>query len=301
MRDSARVELKENPMNAIELCQRYFQAWMRRDAGAVLETMAPHGTYQDPTTPGPLSGEAFRGYMKTLWAAFPDLSFELGRIQALDDELVHGEWTMCGSNTGSLQGLPPTGKTVRVPGIDVIETGPDGIRRVTGYFDSALLPRQLGLNVIVQPHELGPFRFGTATAVRRSQPALPGALAVTELAAASDESVERIRELSRQIIVEQLQEPGFLSFTGAVVGRRLTTVSAWSSPHVLHAAMRRGTHAQAMREFFESGLAQGGSTAVFTPLRVGPFWRRCTACGKMSRLGEISGRCECGAALEALA
>jgi len=47
---------------------------------------------------------------------------------------------MTGTQTGPFAGLPPTGQTVRPPGIDVIETGQDGIRSVTGYFDSGSVP-----------------------------------------------------------------------------------------------------------------------------------------------------------------
>ncbi len=288
-------------MDSVELCQRYFKAWMRRDAGAILETIAPGGTYEDPTTPGPLGGEALRGYLGQLWAAFPDLGFELGRVQALDNRVVLGQWTMTGTNAGSLQGLPPTGKQVRLPGVDLIESGDLGIERVVGYFDSALLPRQLGLDVLVQPREIGPFCFGAASAVRRAQPALPGAVGVTEIVASSDEAVQRVRDLAREIVGEQLHNEGFLSFTGTVVGRRLTTLSCWTSAEALQAAMRGGAHVRSMREFFESPAIEGGSTGVYTRLRAGPFHRRCIACGRMASLPESGGWCGCGAALQAIA
>ena len=288
-------------MDPVETCMRYFQAWMRRDAGAVLETIAPGGTYQDPATPGPLAGEALRGYLRQLWAAFPDLGFELGRVHALDDHTVHGAWTMLGTNTGSLHGLPPTGRPVRLPGIDVIDVGSEGITRVTGYFDSALLPRQLGLDVVVQPKEAGPFRFGTASMVRRALPGVPQVLAFTELVAASDEGALRLRELGRSVALELSANEGLLGLTGAMVGRHLATVSAWSGLEQMQAAMRTGTHVRAMKEFFAAPDIEGGSTAVFGAQRVGPYYRRCGGCGRMATLAQPRGRCDCGAALEAVA
>ena len=288
-------------MDPINLSQRYFDAWIRRDADAILATIAPGGTYQDPTTPGPLSGEALRGYVQGLWAAFPDLRFELGQVHLIGARRVFAEWKMVGSNTGSMNGLPPTGKTVRLPGIDVIEIGSDGIHAVTGYFDSAVVPRQLGLDVIVQPSEIGPFRFGTGTVVRLSKPMSPGVVGITELLASSDEAVPHIRQLVRQTVIEQLQVPGFLAFTATVTGRRMTTVSMWDTQQSMRAGMSNGTHAQAMREFFGAGIAEGGSTSVFAPVRVGPYWRRCDACRQMTRLAERSGHCQCGEPLEAVA
>lgn len=288
-------------MDAIDLAQRYFAAWNRRDAGSVLETIAPGGTYRDPTTPGPLAGSAFRAYMQQLWSAFPDLHFELGPVHGLAGGKVHGEWTMIGSNTGSMLGLPPTGRAVCLPGIDVLQTSGQGITSVMGYFDSAALPRQLGLDVIVQPREVGPLRLGVASAVRRGWLADAQTLVVTELVARDDGGVAQIREQSRQIMGEQLGDAAFRSFTGAVVGHRLTTVSCWTSDEAMQAAMRRGSHAQAMREFFSSPQIEGGAIGIFTRLREGPQYRRCGSCGQMRAVSAARGACPCGAVLEPIA
>ncbi len=284
-------------MDPIALCNRYFQAWMRRDMTAILAAFSPGGTYRDPTTPGPIGGDALREHVARLWAAFPDLTFELGAVQRAGDSQVHGQWTMTGCNLGSLNGLPPTGKSVRLDGIDVIDLGADGIRGVRGFFDSAELPRQLGLDVIVQPPQIGPFHFGTGTVVRAGRPAAPGVLAVTEMIADSDAAVQSARELSRQTVIESLQSPGFLWFTSAAAGRRLTTVSMWDSASSMRAAMSGGTHAQAMRRFGE--FASAGVTSVFTPQRIGPYLQRCGACGRIARMAERQGACQCQASLHA--
>lgn len=286
----------------LAVSQRYFDAWRRRDAAAVAAMLAPGGTYEDPMTGGPVAGDAFKGYMEGLWAAFPDLDFELGEVHRVADGTVHAAWTMTGHNTGAFRGLPPTGRAVRTPGFDVIRVDGDGIRSVLGYFDSAVVPRQPGLDVVVQPRQIGPFSFGTSTVVRREQPVRPGVLAFTELIAASDEHVQPVRDLSRQTVIEQLGNPAFLGFTSAVAGRRMTTVSAWASHEALSAAMRAGTHAQAMRSFWHDGIAEAGVTAVYAPVRSGPHWRRCGACGAMARLDDMHGACRaCGAAVEAMA
>jgi steroid delta-isomerase-like uncharacterized protein len=284
-------------MDPITLCNRYFRAWMHRDMAAIAATFAPGGTYSDPTTPGPIGGDALREHVDRLWAAFPDLTFELGPVHGIGDSQGHAQWTMKGSNVGSLNGLPPTGKAIRLDGIDLFELGADGIRSVRGFFDSATLARQLGLDVIVQPPQIGPFLFGTSTVVRAGRPAAPGVVAVTELVADSDAAVRSVRDLSRQTVIESLQSPGFLWFTSATAGRRMTTVSMWDSADSMHAAMASGTHAQAMRSFGE--FASAGVTSVFTPQRIGPYLQRCDACGRIARLAERAGACECRASLRA--
>lgn len=282
--------------------QRYLEAWRHHDARTVLATLAPGGSYEDPLTGGPISGDALQAYMAGLWSAFPDLDFEPGRVHRLDDNTVLATWVMFGHNHGAFQGLPPSGRQVRLEGVDLITGGDEGIARVRGYFDSAVVPRQLGLDVVVQPREIGPFLFGTSTAVRRERPATPSVLAFTELIAASDAHVQPLRELSRQIAIEQLPNPDFLGLTAALQGRRMSTVTAWNSHDALSLAMRKGSHAQAMQSFFKDGVAAGGYTAVFAAVRTGPWWRHCDECGAMSRLLEPEGHCNgCGAPLHALA
>jgi steroid delta-isomerase-like uncharacterized protein len=296
------METQMSSEDTLSRARRYFDAWRQRDAAAVLATLAPGGTYEDPLTGGPIAGPALASYMQALWAAFPDLDFTVGTVHAVGEHGVHASWRMQGRNSGSFNGLPPTGREVDLPGIDVLEGSPDGLVSVRGYFDSAVVPRQLGLDVLVQPRELGPFQFGASTLVRRPQPAVPGVLAFTELVASGDAHVQTIREASRQIVVEQLGNEDFLGFTASVAGRRMTTVSAWRSQVAMSAALRGGTHAQAMQRFYADGIAEGGYTAVYAPVRHGPWWRRCAACGAMSRLATPEGCCsECKAPLSALA
>ena len=200
-----------------------------------------------------------------------------------------------------MNGLPPTGRSVDLPGVDLIRVGERGIEMVEGYFDSAVVPRQLGLQVLVQPTGIGPFRFGSSIVVRTGKPGRPGCVSTTELLARSDEEVGRIRETSRQIATELLGTPGFIGFTGTVDGLRMRTFTEWESADAMQAAMRSGTHAKAMREFFGSGLAEGGSTGTWQPLRLGARWRRCPSCETMTRLDGDAGTCGCGEPLNAVA
>src|SRR5262245_18226384 len=115
-------------MSSLDVAHRYFDGWNHRDAEAVLATMAPDGTYRDPTTRGPLSGEAFAAYMEGLFTSFPDVSFEIASVGQAAPDLVAAQWVMRGTNTGSMYGLPPTGKPVTVHGADFIRVAGDTIR-----------------------------------------------------------------------------------------------------------------------------------------------------------------------------
>ena len=118
----------------------------------------------------------------------------------------------------------------------------EGLRSVTGYFDSALLPRQLGLQVLVQPHQVGPFTFGYSTAVQSSRQTIPGALSLTSLVLRDAAEADIVRSYSRKIAPEMLHMRGFISFLGIVVGQRMITLSAWDSPEDPKQLLRGGTH-----------------------------------------------------------
>ena len=77
-------------MDALECARKYFDAWNRRDADAVLATFGADGTYRDPTSGGRLGGEALKGYMNGLWAAFPDARLSVQEVIGGEDRLAPG-------------------------------------------------------------------------------------------------------------------------------------------------------------------------------------------------------------------
>jgi steroid delta-isomerase-like uncharacterized protein len=287
---------QEETMTSFQQAQRYFDAWNAQDATAIVATFAPSGTYVDPTTPGPLRGEAIGQYAAGLWSAFPDLSFELVSAAPCGDGVVAAQWVMRGTNHGSMFGLPPTGKQVELPGADFIVVEDAGLRSVTGYFDSGLLPRQLGLNIVVQPHQVGPFTFGTSNAVQSGKPAVPGAISFTSLVLREPSEGDFVRTYSRQIAPEMLAMQGFISYLGIGVGDRMLTVSTWETPEDPKQLLNGGTHKDSIRHFFGEGYYRGGVTSVWQPVRYS-FNARCDACGKMHHQREPITSCACGAPL----
>src|SRR5688500_18053345 len=194
-------------MNSLEIATRYFDAWNRRDPEAVLATMAASGSYADPTTGGRLSGSAFASYMNALFSAFPDSSFEVVSKGATAPDFVAAQWIMRGTNSGSMNGLPPTGKAIELHGADFIRVVEGRIQSVDGYFDPGVVPRQLGLQVIVQPNAIGPFTFGTSVRVSTGKANKPGAFSITALRPANEDDKKAVLEMSRQIGTELLSVP----------------------------------------------------------------------------------------------
>ena len=269
----------------------YLAAWNARDADAIVRAFAGGGTYRDPTT-GEISGEAIGANAKRLWDAFPDLSFEVASIAEAGPGKVVAEWIMKGTNTGSFQGLPPTGRSVSLPGVDVIEIGADGIRSLKGYFDTRAVPEQLGLQVLVQPHTVGPFSFGMSVAVQSGKKTKPGAFGITTIWN-TDEETEEIRSLTRATATEMLRMDGFIGVTTLRIGGRGVTISAWEKPEHTRQMIRGGAHRQAMQRFW-ADLGEAAFTSVWVPDHINPLWVRCTACHKMSDYEKHAGVCACG-------
>ena len=77
LREPSAHVTRNHAMNAIEVVRRYNQAWNGRDANAIVALFAEGGTYSNPHAGQGLTVEAIANYAKAVWAAFPDVTFEL--------------------------------------------------------------------------------------------------------------------------------------------------------------------------------------------------------------------------------
>ena len=281
----------------LSAAQRYFDAWNRHDPDGIVATFAPGGTYHDPTSGGELTGAAIGQNAAGLFARFPDVQFEVVSVAETDRGTVVAEWLMRGTNNGPMGNAPPTGRTVALPGIDLIAVEGDLVRSVRGYFDRRELAEQLGLQVLVQPEQIGPFSFGSATYVSTGKRTQPGAISLTALRVHSAAEAEEVRNRSRAILTEMLAMPGFISFFGGVVGQSLFTVSAWEDAEAPRQLLQGGQHREAMHRFFGPEFAVGGITTVWEPGRLNTMWVRCESCGQMVDALKQAGTCKCGASL----
>jgi len=283
-------------MDALTIAQHYFDAWNHHDAASIVAAFAEGGTYSDPTTGGPLSAEAIAGYATGLWASFPDLAFEIVSAGLAGNGVVAAQWIMRGTNRGSVLGLPPTENRVELPGADFIRVSDGAICSVKGYFDTKLFVEQLGLQAIVQPYTVGPYTFGTAVSVKTGKPTRPGAFSITSLHVRSEQEVDYVRDTSRQIALEMLEMPGFISWVGVRLGDMMMTVTAWEQEEHIRLFMRNATHRRAMKDAFDPGVAASPMTSVWLPDRISAMVR-CSICDQLAHYDRTEGRCVCGAQL----
>lgn len=86
-----------------------------------------------------------RDFFEELFTALDPMTFTTVRVFE-DGDVSIGEWHILGTfRGGRWQGFEPTGGTMEMQGIDVMEWQDGKLRRNTIYMDGAALARQLGL------------------------------------------------------------------------------------------------------------------------------------------------------------
>ena len=128
--------------------EKYEEGWNEHDPDKVMAQFSEGGTYYDPNVGEQIQGQEIGNYVAGAVEGFPDLHFEIGRRVTSDEGdglVLVAEWVMHGTHSGPLEGLPPTGNTIAVEGIDFITISDDGIESIKGYYDTREMANQLGL------------------------------------------------------------------------------------------------------------------------------------------------------------
>jgi steroid delta-isomerase-like uncharacterized protein len=91
--------------------------------------------------------DQMRAAVEAFFMGFPDATFELASPGSRFAVETRGsvEWTMRGTHTGDVPGMPATGKHVEARGASIVEFADSKICRVSDYFDRATLLEQLGI------------------------------------------------------------------------------------------------------------------------------------------------------------
>jgi steroid delta-isomerase-like uncharacterized protein len=148
----------------------YFDALARRDQRGMAEHWSEDGV-ADFVPFGVLRGrEEIVGFFRDFFAAVPDLETTVSRLVAGEREAAV-EWRMRGTFTGApFQGIDPTGKSIDLRGLDLLEVDDGKNVSNTAYYDAMTFGRQIGM---MPPRDSGAERamksaLNAATRVRRA-------------------------------------------------------------------------------------------------------------------------------------
>jgi steroid delta-isomerase-like uncharacterized protein len=123
----------------------YTHVWNAHNPGATGELYAENYADHDPSIPNQPAGaegasQVFGGFI----AAFPNIHFHVD-FQLAEGDKVVTRWSATGTHSGPMMGIPPTGKTATITGVDIFRIADGKIAERWGNFDMAGLLRQLGL------------------------------------------------------------------------------------------------------------------------------------------------------------
>jgi steroid delta-isomerase-like uncharacterized protein len=119
---------------------RYWEnCWNRQNPDAILDTH--HETFAQNGMP--VGTEAFRRDLAGFFRAFPDVRVTIEEVMASDDRVLT-RVVYQGTQTGPYEGLPPTGRRIRVGGLELFLILDGRIVHHWHEMDHLAIRRQLG-------------------------------------------------------------------------------------------------------------------------------------------------------------
>ena len=129
------------------LVTRLFDGLNRQDETIYQELYAAeYGWHFPASNPTALTREEEAGFVKLLWAGFPDIHWEIEETIARDDRIV-ARFTARGTHKGEYQGLLPTGNTFETGGVMMARIKNGKVVEVREEFDALGWMQQLGMEL----------------------------------------------------------------------------------------------------------------------------------------------------------
>ena len=126
-----------------ETIKSYFAAWDAHVPAAIMALFNVGGSYQDSATQHALRGQAIADYARSMFAAFPDLVFEVLPISRTSIDAFAVPAVLFATHQGEIMGHQASGQKVVLPGCDFIWLSRGKIDLVRGLFDTQSLLAQI--------------------------------------------------------------------------------------------------------------------------------------------------------------
>jgi steroid delta-isomerase-like uncharacterized protein len=121
------------------------ELWNSGNLELVAQLYSDEAERNDPNQPHPIRGTQQIGdYIVEVRTGFPDFKIEI-KQQIGDAEQIAREWTCTGTHNGVFQGIPATGRPVRISGVSLQRMQDGKITEERVYFDRLALLQQLGV------------------------------------------------------------------------------------------------------------------------------------------------------------
>ncbi len=124
--------------------RRFFGGLDEGNSAVVEDVYAPGFALHFPGMPGPLDREAAGGFFDGLFAAFPGIQHPIKDMVAEGDR-VAARITIHGTHQGEFQGIPATGREVKLSAIDIFRFEGGKIAEQWVELDALGMMQQLGV------------------------------------------------------------------------------------------------------------------------------------------------------------
>jgi steroid delta-isomerase-like uncharacterized protein len=124
------------------------QAWNAHDVDALLEHVTDDVVWIEPVHAPGRGKEALAATLADTFTGLPDFHLPVEDYQLLtsvDPPMSVVAWTMTGTMTGALQGIPATGRPVRISGTTIYRFRDGLVSEYRTTYDSLDFLQQLGL------------------------------------------------------------------------------------------------------------------------------------------------------------
>jgi steroid delta-isomerase-like uncharacterized protein len=120
------------------------EVWNAGNLDTVDQVLSPDYFGNIPSTAGIRGREGFKQLITSYRTAFPDVHLTVDDLIAEGDRVV-ARWTSRGTQTGPFGNIPPSGRSIEVPGISIFRIADGLIAEEWEGFDTLALMQQLGV------------------------------------------------------------------------------------------------------------------------------------------------------------
>jgi len=126
---------------------RILEMWNKANLTIVDEVYANEIVRHDCGVPEEIVGlENMKNYLENFFNAFPDLNLTVDEMIVAGNKMVQ-RWTFTGTNTGSMNDMPPTGKKVRFSGASIAHMVNGKAVEIWDFYNVLDMMQQLGFTL----------------------------------------------------------------------------------------------------------------------------------------------------------
>lgn len=123
----------------------FYDQLMNKHNIAIIDSMVSPDYTQDQVEPGyPATRDGYKKVMADFFKSFPDLNEKVNFMVA-DSSYVVAHYTLTGTNTAPMMGMPATGKKINIDGVDIVQLKNHKVVKQWEYDEEVKMMTQLGM------------------------------------------------------------------------------------------------------------------------------------------------------------